>query len=166
MSSTPPLEFSSSIPPETRARINRLVSTLLHLYHVVEPPVPIEHIVLHPINQLWEVDPSQISFIMGHGIYRYAPRLAQARLLYRKLSDSPNARQQGLDAPWPASRREIKYFARSLLMPEDWIRALPQAERTPDAIGEKFEVTSYDAIIRLAELGLPIPADAVIPPDE
>ena len=33
-------------------------------------------------------------------------------------------------------------------------------------IGEKFQVPSQAAIVRLAELGLPIPVDVVIDPDE
>ena len=166
MDSTSNAETTSAIPPETRARINRLVNTLLERYQVTAPPVPIERMLKQPIGDLWEAHPSQISFILGHGIYRYAPRLAEARLLYRMLSDSVPARQSGLDTPWPASRRAIKYFARCLLMPEDWIRALPPPDRTPDAVSEIFQVTTYDAIIRLAELGLPIPADVVIPSDE
>jgi hypothetical protein len=166
MDSTPNAEFASAIPPETRARINRLVNALLERYQVSAPPVPIEQMLKHPIGGLWEPHPSQISFILGHGLYRYAPRLAEARLLYRMLSDSPAARAGGLDAPWPVPRRVVKYFARCLLMPEEWIRALPQPDRTPDAVSEIFQVTSYDAIIRLAELGLPVPADIVIPPDE
>ena len=157
---------ASAIPPETRARITRLVNALLERYQVTAPPVPIERMLKQPFDGLWEAHPSQISFIMGHGIYRYAPRLAEARLLYRMLSDSVPARRSGLDIPWPVSRRVIKYFARCLLMPEDWIRALPQSDRTPDAVSEIFQVTSYDAIIRLAELGLPVPADVAIPPDE
>ena len=166
MDSTPNAEIVSAIPPETRARINRLVNALLERYQVTEPPVPIERMLKQPIDGLWEAHPSQISFILGHGIYRYAPRLAEARLLYRMLSDSPTAREGGLDTPWPVSRRAIKYFARCLLMPEDWIRALPQPDRTPDAVSEIFQVTTYDAIIRLAELGLPVPADVAIPSDE
>ena len=166
MDSTPSAESTSAIPPETRARINRLVNALLERYQVTEPPVPIERMLKHPVDGLWEAHPSQISFILGHGIYRYAPRLAEARLLYRMLSDSPTAREGGLDTPWPVSRRAIKYFARCLLMPEEWMRALPQPDRTPDAVSEIFQVTTYDAIIRLAELGLPVPADVVIPSDE
>ena len=166
MDSTRNAEPTSAIPPETRARINRLVNALLERYQVTQPPVPIEHMLKHPLNGLWEAHPSQISFILGHGIYRYAPRLAEARLLYRMLSDSVAAREAGFDTPWPTSRRAIKYFARCLLMPEEWMRALPQPNRTPDAISEIFQVTSYDAIIRLAELGLPVPADAMIPPDD
>src|SRR5512143_3807970 len=166
MDSTSNAETTSAIPPETRARINRLVNTLLERYQVTKPPVPIERMLKQPTGDLWEAHPSQISFILGHGSYRYAPRLAAARLLYRMLSDSVPARQAGLDTPWPASRRAIKYFARCLLMPEDWIRALPPPDRTPDAVSEIFQVTTYDAIIRLAELGLPIPADVVIPSDE
>ncbi|CAG0935667.1 hypothetical protein TFLX_04515 [Thermoflexales bacterium] len=166
MDSTLNAEPTSAIPPETRARINRLVNTLLERYSVTEPPVPIERMLKQPLDGLWDAHPSQISFIMGHGLYRYAPRLAEARLLYRLLSDSVPARQAELDTPWPASRRTIKYFARCLLMPEEWIRALPPPDRTPDAVSEIFQVTSYDAVIRLAELGLPVPADVVIPPDE
>jgi hypothetical protein len=166
MDSTPNAETTSAIPPETRARINRLVNALLERYQVTEPPVPIERMLKQPFEGLWEPHPSQISFIMGHGIYRYAPRLAEARLLYRMLSESTEAREAGLDTPWPVSRRTVKYFARCLLMPEDWIRALPQSDRTPDAVSEIFQVTSYDAIIRLHELGLPVPADVVIPPEE
>ena len=166
MDSTPSAEPTSAIPPETRARINRLVNTLLERYQVTAPPVPIERMLKQPIGDLWEAHPSQISFILGHGIYRYAPRLAEARLLYRMLSDSPIVREAGLDTPWPVSPRVIKYFARCLLMPEDWIRALPPSDRTPDVVSEIFQVTSYDAIIRLAELGLPVPADVAIPSDE
>jgi hypothetical protein len=166
MDSTSNAEPTSAIPPETRNRINRLVNALLVRYHVTEPPVPVERMLKQPLDGLWEPHPSQISFILGHGIYRYAPRLAEARLLYRMLAESAAAREAGLDTPWPASRRVIKYFARCLLMPENWIRALPPPVRTPDAVSEIFQVTSYDAIIRLAELGLPVPADVVIPSDE
>jgi hypothetical protein len=166
MDSTQSAEPTSAIPPETRARINRLATTLLERYQVTTPPVPIEHMLRQPLNDLWEAHPSQISFILGHGIYHYAPRLAEARLLYRMLSDSAEAREAGLDAPWPVPRRAIKYFARCLLMPEDWIRALPPSDRTPDVASEIFQVTSYDVIIRLAELGLPVPSDVAIPSDE
>jgi hypothetical protein len=163
-STTP--EPTPAIPPETRARITQLVATLLQRYDVQQPPVPIERLLQEPIDSLWEPHPSQVSFIVGHGLYQYAPRMAEARLLYRLLSDSPEAHRAGLDAPWPASRRTIKYFARCLLMPEEWIRNLTEADRTPDAICERFQVTSYDAIVRLAELGLPVPADAVIKPED
>jgi hypothetical protein len=166
MDSTPSAEPTSAIPPETRARINRLANALLERYHVAAPPVPIERMLKQPLDSLWEAHPSQISFILGHGIYRYAPRLAEARLLYRMLSDSAAAREAGLDAPWPVPRRAIKYFARCLLMPEEWIRAVPQPDRTPDVASEIFQVTSYDVIIRLAELGLPVPSDVAIPSDE
>ncbi len=166
MNSTSSTEPASAIPLETRARINRLVNALLERYQVAGPPVPIERMLQQPFDDLWEPHPSQISFILGHGLYRYAPRLAEARLLYRMLSESMTARQAGLDVPWPVPRRAIKYFSRCLLMPEDWIRALPSSDRTPDALGEHFQVTSYDALIRLAELGLPIPADVVVPSDD
>ncbi len=150
-------DFISATSPDTRARIQHLANTLLDRYQVHEPPVPIEHILKHPLLDLWQPNPSKISFIVGHGLYRYAPRLAEARMLYRMLCDNADARRAGLDAPWPAARREVKYFARCLLMPEDWIRQLPEADRTVDAISERFQVTTFDALIRLAELGYSVP---------
>ena len=150
---------------DTRARIHRLAQQLLDHYRVTMPPVPIDDLLRQPILSLWDSNPEKVSSIIGHGLYRYAPRLAEARLLYRYISDSAEARAAGFDAPWPAARREVKYFARCLLMPEDWIRALPEADRTPDAISEKFQVTPFDALIRLAELGLPIPDGSHIEPD-
>lgn len=160
MTSTTKPDNSSAMSAETRAQIQQLARVLLERYQIDQPPVPIDRIVKQPINNLWQAKPSQISFIIGHGIYRFAPRLAEARLLYRLLCDNTEARQMGLEAPWPASRREVKYFARCLLMPEEWIRAMPEADRTPDTIMERFQVTPYDAIIRLAELGLPVPDGA------
>ena len=151
------VDSTISAPPETRARIHLLAQRLLDHYRVSTPPVPIDDILRHPVLNLWDTNPEKVSSIIGHGLYRYAPRLAAARLLYRHISDSTVARAAGFDAPWPAARREVKYFARCLLMPEDWIRALPEADRTPDAISEKFQVTPFDALIRLAELGLPVP---------
>jgi hypothetical protein len=159
-------EASSAISPEMRHQSPQLARALLERYQVDGPPVPIERMIEHPLDNLWESHPSQISFIIGHGIYRFAPRLAQARMLYRLLSDNAEAHRAGLDAPWPASRREVKYFARCLLMPEAWIRALPKVNRTPDDISERFQVTPFDALIRLAELGLPVPDGGVAPAGE
>lgn len=150
-------DFSSAIPSDTRARIQHLANTLLDRYQVYEPPVPIEDMLKHPLDALWQPNPSKISFIVGHGLYRYAPRMGEARLLYRLICDNADARRAGLDAPWPAARREIKYFARCLLMPEDWIRQLPESDRIVDAISERFQVTTFDAVIRLAELGYSVP---------
>jgi hypothetical protein len=166
MTSTSYAEPNSALSPETRTRLDQLADLLLERYQVTAPPVPISLMLKQPIDHLWDTQYDQISFSLGHGIYEHAPRLAEARLLYRSLADSEAAQQAGFVAPWPASGRAIKYFARSLLMPKTWIRALPTADRTPDAIGKKFQVPTYDAIVRLAELGLPIPADAIIEPDE
>ena len=134
---------------------------LLTRYHVTQPPVPVERMVTEPSLGLWDAKPTELSFTVGHGLYRFAPRMAQARLLYRAICDSDTARHHGLNVPWPASRHEIKYFARCLLMPEVWVRALPESERSPDRLSERFQVPPFDAVTRLAELGLPIPDEAV-----
>jgi hypothetical protein len=150
-------ESSSAIPSEMRTRIEKLAAALLERYEIVAPPVPIDHMLKDPLLDLWHIDPTQMSSSFGHGIFRHAPRLAEARLLYRAISESVKARRAGLDAPWPASRREVKYFARCVLMPEAWIRAMPDDERVIDAVSDKFHVPPFDAIVRLAELGLPVP---------
>ncbi len=165
MSSQSTSDSTASTPPDTRTRIHVLVQQLLDHYRITTPPVPIDDILRQPILNLWDSNPENVSSIIGHGLYRYAPRLAAARLLYRYISDSAAARAAGFDAPWPSARREVKYFARCLLMPEDWIRAVPAADRTPDAISEQFQVTPFDALIRLAELGLPVPDGSQIEPD-
>lgn len=166
MSSDNSTEIRSTISPEMRDRLHRLTESLLAYYGVTAPPVPVDLMLREPAGSLWQVETDQISSIIGHGLYRYAPRLAGARLLYRVISDSASARQAGFDAPWPASRREIKYFARCLLMPADWIHALSEPERAPEAISERFQVTPFDAVVRLAELGLPVPDGTKIDFDE
>ncbi len=165
MFSTPEADSNPPTVLDSRARIHQLVRRLLDEYDVTAPPVPIDAMLRRPVSDLWENNREKVSSIVGHGLYRYAPRLAEARLLYRNISDSTAARAAGFDAPWPASRREVKHFARCLLMPEDWIRALPEIDRTPDAISEKFQVTPFDALIRLAELGLSVPDGSHIEPD-
>ena len=147
-----------------REQIEQLAYALLERYRVTQPPVPIERMLTEPELDLWHVDPAELSSTIGHGLYRFAPRMAQARLLYRAISDSDAAREHGFSVPWPASRHEIKYFARCLLMPERWIRALSDGRRQPDLIGETFQVPSFDAITRLAELGLDVPDASVHSP--
>jgi hypothetical protein len=140
-----------------RHQIESLAQTLLERYEVRRPPVPIERMLREPALDLWDVDPTELSATIGHGLYRFAPRMAQARLLYRAICDSDTARTHGLNVPWPPSRHEIKYFARTLLMPAEWVRALPASGRTPDDVASLFQVPTFDAVTRLAELGLPVP---------
>lgn len=152
--------LQSSIPQEVRQQIEQLARNLLERYNVQGPPTPIERMLQEPTLDLWSVDPSELSATIGHGLYRFAPRMAQARLLYRAICDSETARLHGWNVPWPASRHEIKYFARNLLMPADWVLAVPEEQRTPDNVGLIFQVPTFDAVTRLAELGLPIPDGA------
>lgn len=137
-----------------RQQIDLLVQSLLERYGVTQPPVPVERMLQQSEHTLWDIDPTEMSATIGHGLYRFEPRMAQARLLYRAICDSESAREHGLDVPWPPSRHEIKYFARSLLMPEAWVRAIPAGQRGPDALGELFQAPSFDVVTRLAELGL------------
>jgi len=162
MTSTSHAEPNSALPPETCICLDQLADLLLERYHITAPPVPASLMQKQTLYQLGDIPYDQISFGLGHGIYEYAPHLAEARLLYHRLSNSEAALHAGFEASWPISRHEIKYFARRLLLPEAWIRNLHAVDRTPAAISEKFQVPSQDAIVRLAELGLPVPADIVI----
>ena len=155
----------SSIPDEVRQQIDLLVQSLLDRYDVKEPPVPIEKMVNEPELGLWDADPTELSSTIGHGLYRFEPRMAQARLLYRAICDSESAHDQGLNVPWPPSRHEIKYFSRSLLMPEKWMRAVPDSKRVPDSLSVLFRVPSFDVVTRLAELGLPVRDASDVDPD-
>lgn len=152
-----PKDFSTAIPLELRTQIENLAGALLERYHVATPPVPIDTMLKDPLLDLWDVDPSQLSSSFGHGVFRHAPRLAQARLLYRAISDSEAARAAGLNAPWPAASREVKYFSRCLLLPEAWIRQLPESDLVVEAISDKFQVPPFDVVVRLGELGLHVP---------
>lgn len=157
-----PKDYGSAIPAETRAKIEKFAIDLLARYQVATPPVPIDDMLRDPLLDLWDADSSKLSSSFGHGIFRYAPRLAEARLLYRAISESDAARAAGLAAPWPATSREIKYFSRCLLLPEAWIRELPESEQSVEAISEKFHVPPFDVIVRLGELGLHIPDSSSI----
>src|SRR3972149_202538 len=96
-------ENESAISPQTRSLIHRLAAVLLERYQVHAAPVPIERMLTDPLLELLETNPRKISSSFGHGIYRYSPRMAQARLLYRTLSDSNAARPGGVGAPGPAA---------------------------------------------------------------
>lgn len=142
-----------------RSDLARLAESLLRYYHVTEPPVPIERMLKEPPAGLSTIDPDQVSYIMEHGLYRYEPRLAMARLLYREIAHSAAAMETlGVKVSPSISYADTRLFARYLLMPADWITMLYQQGLSVEQIGTYMQVPTDAVITRLAELELPIPA--------
>lgn len=152
-------EGTNSIDTEaTRPDLIQLAEALLRYYDVVHPPVPVERMLQEPPPGLAKIDPGQISYIMEHGLYHHEPRLAMARLLYREIAGSAMAMKTlGVNALLPTSYADVKFFARCLLMPANWVRSLSGQRLSIEQIGEYLQVPPDAVITRMAELELPIP---------
>jgi len=143
----------------TRSNLARLAEALLRYYNVTEPPVPIERMLKEPPAGLTAIDSDQVSYIMEHGLYRYEPRLAMARLLYREIANSEAAMEAlGVKVSSSIPYADMRLFARYLLMPADWITTLCQQGLSVEQISAYLQVPPDAVITRLAELELPIPA--------
>jgi len=142
----------------TRSALARLAEALLQYYNVTGPPVPIERMLQKPPAGLAGVDPSQISTIIEHGLYRYEPRLAMARLLYREIARIvTDGKALDVDIPSSVSYADVKFFARCLLMPSLWMRGLVKLGLSVEQMSVRLQVPAYALVTRMAELGLPIP---------
>jgi len=140
----------------TRSALARLAQALLRHYEVIDPPVPVEQMLQEPPPGLSRVDPSRISFILEHGLYCYEPRLSMARLLCREIVRNRAVQQSlGVDVP-SFSYVDLKFFARCLLMPTDWVRKMAKQELSVEQIGASLETPAHAVVTRLAELGLPV----------
>ena len=137
-----------------------LAYKVLDLFEVTAPPVPVETMLWQPVADLWEAGPLEITTRVGYGMYRYAPRMSMARLLYRRLARSKRAAELGIVAERHATKPEITRFARALLMPRELSAALNEDEREPAFISEHFKVPQFDAVTRLVNLGYTEPEEA------
>jgi hypothetical protein len=141
----------------TRSVLDRLAAEVLQYYAVNQPPVPVEQMLREPPAGLTGIDPNKVSFVMEHGLYNYAPRLAMARLLCRELTRNGTAKKAfGIDVP-QASYAGMKLFARCLLMPPHWMQRLVEQGLSVEQISAYLQVPSHAVVTRLAELGLPVP---------
>jgi hypothetical protein len=142
-----------------RPDLARLAEALLRYYSVTQPPVPVERMLQEPPVGLSGVDLDKLSLVMEHGLYHYAPRMAMARLLCREITHSAPAMQAlQVSVPPSISYADVKFFARCLLMPPDWVKALSQQGLSVEQISSYLQVPTDAVITRLAELELPIPA--------
>ena len=136
-----------------RATLLQLAESLLKYYAVDQPPVPVEEMIKNPPAGL-DIDPSQTSVTMEHGLYSYEPRLAMARLLCREISTNAAVKQLLQTQVLLGSYADVKYFARCLLMPSAWMHTLHGQGLSVEQIGEYLQVPSHAVVTRMGELGL------------
>jgi hypothetical protein len=142
---------------DVRTDLTTLAEILLRHYNVTQPPVPIERMLNEPPPGLGKLDPDRISLVMEHGLYNYAPRLAMARLLCREIARSSAAQALlGVDVS-SLTYDDIKFFARCLLMPQQWMQSLSEQRLSVEHISHYLQAPSDAVVTRLGELGLPIP---------
>jgi hypothetical protein len=139
------------------ADLTALAEILLRHYNVTQPPVPIERMMNEPPPGLGKLDPDRISVVMEHGLFSYAPRLAMARLLCREIARSSAAQASlGVDISL-LTYDDVKFFARCLLMPQQWMQSLSEQRLSVEHISHYLQAPSDAVVTRLGELGLPIP---------
>jgi hypothetical protein len=125
---------------------------IVDTFEVFAPPVPIEIMLQHPRNQMWdEVDPTQLSGSFLSIKDRYSPRMSLTRLLVRHIATSVWGQKRNLHSLL-ADSNEILTFARMVIMPRDMINGLTLSQRNPDYVSSYFEVPRDDAEMRLSDL--------------
>jgi hypothetical protein len=131
--------------------LENIAKELITVFEIAAPPIPIESILQHPKEDMWEeLDISQISATFFKITEHYSPRMSMARLLARHVVTCKWGQQRDLK---DLRRDEDKLyaFARMLVMPANMILELQDASRTPEAISAHFEVPEEDARLRLLD---------------
>ena len=145
---------------DRRAELDEAAIMFLTLHNVEQPPVPIEEILRSPAAEMWQPDLVDLSHQSFDATERYSVRPTIARVIARYVGGTRWARERGIARDAGFTADEARYFARALLMPKEWIGALPASERTPTSVRLRFHVPIADAAGRLAELELQ-PADSL-----
>jgi len=131
-------------------------NTIMEIYEVATPPVPIETILQKPRDNMWdELDVTQLSGSFLRLDHRYSPRMSLTRMLARHIAFSTWGKGKGLDAILSQDTQDEKWlriFARMLVMPSVFLQDLTTSERSPNAMSLRFEVPDTDAQKRLEEL--------------
>ena len=148
------MNISPSLTPDRRTELETAALELLNLHKVDRPPVPIEDILLHPSEGLWDPDLADLSVPSFNVQERYSARPSLARLVARYAGQSVWAHRRELTGRSGFTPDEARYFASALLMPERWIVTLQASQRNPATVRLRFHVPTLDAAKRLAELDL------------
>ena len=141
----------------THTLLTALAESILTYYQVDEPPVPIERMLQAPPQGMSPIDTTQISFTIGHGLYKYEPRLAMGRLLCREIARNLDVQHTVNVNITSLAYTDLRFFARTLLMPLSWLEAITRKRTTLEEISQTLQVPLYAVVTRLAELDLPIP---------
>lgn len=133
-------------------RLEAIAAELIELFGFVTPPVPIEDMLQHPINGMWdEVDIAQLSSGFLSLEDRYTPRMALARLLVRQVAHSAWGQERDVLSLLKQDEN-VHAFARMLVMPAVMVRALSEDARNPATMRLHFEVPESDVRSRLEDL--------------
>lgn len=134
-------------------RLEEIATQLLDEFDVHAPPVPIESMLQHPKEGMWEdVDVNQLSGTFLSIKDQYSPRMSLARLLARHVAMSDWGKQKGLLELIRKNDEMLKTFARMIVMPANMIRGMTPSARNPMALSAEFEVPEEDVRQRLMEL--------------
>lgn len=135
-------------------RLEAVAAELLETFKVVSPPIPVESMLQHPLDGMWEeVDPTQLSGTFINIRQQFSPRMSLARLLARHVIVSPWGKQREL-MPVLKNDQLLRAFARMLVMPGTMVMSLSSGARNPTSMSMHFEVPDEDARQRLQELAL------------
>lgn len=129
-----------------------VVRELMQLYAISAPPIPIERVIQHPHEDMWEdVDVNDLSANFLNISTPYSPRMSMARFLARLIVKSKWGHERGLNGV-EADEPSVYRFARIIAMPVDMVMEINPESRTPQLISLHFEVPESDAHLRLQEL--------------
>ncbi len=132
----------------------RTVNELMALYHVEQPPVPLEAILQQPQAGMWtRIDLSVIAGPLAEAREIYTTRLALGQLLAHLICTCPWGSQRELD-PLAQDEAALRKLTRSLLMPRDLLYRMPASTLKPSAMKALFEVPQLEARQRLVEVGV------------
>lgn len=133
-------------------QLEQIATELCEIFEVYAPPIPIELMLQHPRENMWEeVDVTQLSGSFLSVKERFSPRMSLARLLVRHIVHSEWGSQNDLEGILDDDDY-TNAFARMLLMPRDMVTGLTESMRNPTTMSTHFEVPESDAEQRLLEL--------------
>ncbi|MBW4436193.1 MAG: hypothetical protein KME04_03615 [Pleurocapsa minor GSE-CHR-MK-17-07R] len=136
-----------------QASLERIAEALLGLFDVTSPPVPIEYMLQHPRENMWEVvDISLVSGSFMNMNVPYKPRMSLTRVLARLIAGSEWGKAMQV-SPLTSDPDAISRLARAIVMPHQMLMTLPPSARNAKAISEHFEVPISEAESRLHEVG-------------
>lgn len=134
-------------------RLEEIAHELMDVFEVHAPPVPIESMLQHPKQGMWEeVDVNQLSGTFLSIKDQYSPRMSLARLLARHIATSQWGKDRGILDIIKKDEDVLRAFARMIVMPSVMVKGLTASSRNPMSLSTEFEAPEDDARQRLLEL--------------